>query len=121
MDWRESKENPVALTPWSFVHTSLGILLGTIARHFNPQLVLLFVFFHVLYETKDVLYSSSSLKNSIYDQLVFMIGLSIPFITNFNEQVLVLIAIGLLLILISPITSKEGKWTEPIKVWFTRG
>lgn len=119
MDWKDTKDRPIPVTPWSLVHFGVGYCFASLTHQFGLQRSFVtFLVLHTLYEIKDTLYSTSSFVNSVFDELIGITG----FLAFYKIQTHVpvwLVTTLVIAYLISPLSSKDGSWT--LDIWNSRG
>ena len=119
MDWKDSKTNPVPVTPWSIVHFGVGYSFASLTHEYGFQKSFItFLVLHSLYEIKDTLYSPSSFTNSIFDQILGILGFLAFYKVKVKVPVYIVVG-AVLLYLVSPLSSKDGTWS--FDIWNTRG
>ena len=114
----DTKANPIPVTPWSSVHFGVGYIFAGLTEQFGFQKSLLvFLVLHTLYETKDVLFTKCSLINSIFDELIALLGFLVYYQIRSKQSLPIVFAL-VLLYMTSPLSSTDGKWT--LNLWKNR-
>lgn len=118
---KDSKYNSAILTPWTIIHVISGIMFAVFSKNldFKKSLFLFFVI-HTIYELKDIYFEDgqNSFANSIGDQLFAVTGFLIGW--KLGMQKSILLSLVLFLVFLSPMFSKNGKWSNGLDIWWSR-
>lgn len=118
---KDSKYNSSVLTPWTIIHVISGIMFAAFTKNldFKKSLFLFFVI-HTIYEIKDIYFEDgqNSLANSIGDQLFAVGGFMIGWKLGMQKSILV--SLLLFVLFLSPMFSKNGKWSNGLDIWWSR-
>lgn len=120
----DDPDNPKILTPWSLIHIISGLAFASFAKYMNFKKTNSFVYLfilHGIYEAKDMSYdrSHNSINNSIGDQICALIGFFIGW--ELGTIHTLIISCVLFIIFLSPILSRDRKWSYIREVWSSRG
>ena len=114
-----STEEPAFITPWTSVHLLFGIFYAAITKKTD---LLSLIIIATIYEIKDLYFEEkykSTLINSIGDVLAAILGFLMFYHFKMNWNHVLMLTLGTLLFLTSPLSSKDGTWTNDI--WNSRG
>ena len=119
----DTKDHPSIITPWAIIHVIAGIVFAVITRNVEiKRAFALFFSLHTIYEIKDVYfidYQKNSIHNSIGDQISGVCGFFVG--RSLGTQSSTILSLVLFAIFLNPVFGKNGRWSNGMDVWTSRG